>query len=136
MPLLRRPPLFEASTVAMVVLAAVLALTAASCKSEHEKFIDEGMSRLEDAIEILEEHKGDQAAAVKALNDYIKEHWLEIDRYQRRGQELYSKMSADEKAKQAEASSKRLLELRARIETLVRTYENPRELLNIIARFN
>jgi hypothetical protein len=117
-----------------MLLLLVVILLAVGCKSDAEKLTDEAVERLDEAAKILEEHKGDEAAALEALVAYERSQRQAVDAFRRRGLDILAKLPEEERKKIAEESAERIREARARLENLLRTYDNPKEFVQIIVR--
>jgi hypothetical protein len=110
------------------LLLALSSLTA--CSSEADRVTGALFGRLEASVDVLRAHKGDNDAAAKALTGIYKDRHKDILAYRQTILALEAEMSESDR----KAYRKRLADLRAEIEILIRTYPEPIPLLQIIAR--
>ncbi len=123
-------------TLAFFSLCVLVALWAAGCRTAStprdraREAVDALYDRLGAAERILEEHRGQQGAALWALRDLYHEHADDILAWRKVSPKLGEILDDDAKAKH----TKRLDEFRKRIEVLVVAYPKPRPLLEAVSR--
>lgn len=118
--------------LAVAVIAATVLV--AACSNDADRATEAGLARIDAVNALLEQHKGDGDAALKALEAYEVEHRQQIAEGRRLGVAAFEKLSSDEKAEHAEKWSPKIMEKRARTETLLRTFEDPRPLMRVLSR--
>jgi|GEM_PF-2744203 len=122
-----------ASRAALLVLV-VGALV--RCASPSERLLAEGMGFLDDAIAILEEHRGDEAAIVAELTTYVAEHREAFRDNTRQGRALLDAMPPAERELFVKRAREQLEPRMARVQALAQVYGNKVEILALVSAFN
>lgn len=114
------------------LLALMILLVA--CSTEADRVAEAGLDRIMEVNALLDQNKGNDEAALKALTDYEIRNREQIDTFRRKGNEVLAGLSQEEKTRHAEKWGPKVMEQRARTETLLRTFTAPRELVKIVGR--
>lgn len=116
------------------ILALLALLVLAACSSDADRIAEAGLERIEQVNAILEQHKGNDDAALKALTDFEFEHRQEVADFRRKGIEVVGALSSQERDKHTAKWGPKVMEQRARTETLLRTFTAPKDLIKVIGR--
>jgi hypothetical protein len=123
-------------TLIRVGLLALILQALAACASPSERLLAEGMGFLDDAIGLLEEHKGNETAILSGLKAYVDAHREAFRDNTRRGRALLDEMTPDQRAAFATLARKELEPRMARVQALAQVYERKAEILALVSSFN
>lgn len=112
-----------------VLVILTLSPMMAGCQSEAERLQAESLYYLTQVQKILEANVGRTSEAIAGLERFLKEYGDRIREANARGQELLKAMSEAEREEFVRRALEKARPVKERIDTLVRTFPNPHEIL-------
>lgn len=126
-----RPPIRFSAVLSVLLL---LLLLPVACSSDADRVTEAGLARTEAVNALLVQNRGDTAAALKAVEAYELQHRAEIVDARKDGAAVLQKLSESERAAHTEKWGPQIMEKRAKTEALLRTFDEPRDLVRLVSR--
>jgi hypothetical protein len=104
-----------------------------ACQSPpEERLLRAGLGYLDQVVSLLESHRGDEAASLRAVEEYVAAHRLEFRANARDGQAALAGLSPEARAAFLGASKARLEPRLLHLRALVQPYSNRAAILRLV----